>query len=113
MTQHLLFCDVLWAVKGRAFAVSHDGAFINDLCSNAGHPSPTKERGVVRWVGEANVVKQRTTGDVNVGVGVGNFGVLGQDARGHFAQSSNDLEVLILGAETLAKGKLYGGARVF
>ena len=58
-------------------------------------------------------MQQRTAGDVDVGVGVGDFFVLGQDARSDFSKGANDFEILVVRAKTLTKGKLDGCPRIF
>ena len=57
------------------------GALVNDLGPDTGNTSPSEEGGVVGWVFESHMVKKRTAGDVNVGVGVGNFLVFRKNSR--------------------------------
>ena len=113
MTELLLFCDVLRSVDGSSLAASQHGALINDLCPDTGNTSPSEEGGVVGWVFESHMVKKRTAGDVNVGVGVGNFLVFRKNSRGDFPQGSDDFEILIVRAELFSEFKLNGCSRVF
>ena len=112
MTQCLLFCDVLWTVNWGPFPVPHDGTLVDDLSTDSGDSGPSKEGGVVRWVLEADVMEQGTAGDVNVGVGVGDFLVLGEDPRGDLSKGPNDFEILIVRTEFFAKVELNGGSGV-
>ena len=112
MAEFLLLCDVLGSVDGRALAASHHRALVDDLCTDTGYTSPAKEGGVVGRVLEPDMVEERSAGDVNVGVGVGNFLIFRQDTRGHFTKGADDFEILIVGAKTLAEGKLNGGSWV-
>ena len=59
------------------------------------------------------MMQEGPAGDVNVGVGVGDFGVLRQHTWRNLTEGADDGEVLVVGAEALAKGELVCGAWVF
>ena len=48
---------------------------------------------------ESGIVKQGAGGDVDIGMGVGDFLDLAEDPRGYLSQRGDDPEVRVIGAE--------------
>ena len=112
MTKRLFFCVIFWAINRSSFSASKYVPLVDNLSTYACNTCPSKEGGVVRWVLEADVMEQGTAGDVNVGVGVGDFLVLGEDPRGDLSKGPNNFEILIVRTEFFAKVELNGGSGV-